>query len=312
MHGQVVIIARQGRIIAAELDLALSIEPRDRDRVTKRKRCHQRLDFVESIRPPPENPEGKINLRRSAQLDRVHHQYRMKNLTSGKKEPRERLIIALDFPERGQAFDLVSDLGGEVGFYKIGLQLYTAAGPEIVGAIATAGAKIFLDLKLHDIPATVGKAVSAAGDLGVNMATIHLSGGREMIEAAVAACSPELLLLGVTVLTSSDENTLRETGVGSGVEEQTLRLAELGAAAGVHGLIASPHELEALRNRFGEEMTIVTPGVRPSWSAAGDQKRFTTPREAIECGADYLVIGRPVTGDPEPRNALQRILDELA
>ena len=200
----------------------------------------------------------------------------------------------------------------EVSFFKIGLQLYTAAGPEIVRAVAETGAKVFLDLKLHDIPNTVAKAVAAAGELGVAMLTLHLSGGKKMIEAAVASCPPDLLLLGVTVLTSADDATLRETGIESGVQEQTLRLAELGSAAGIRGLIASPHEVASLRERLGNDVTIITPGVRPTWAAADDQKRFTTPREAVSNGADYLVIGRPITADANPREAVRKILEELA
>lgn len=236
----------------------------------------------------------------------------MNSTDTAKKEPRDRLIIALDFPDAGQARDCALDLSGEVSLFKIGLQLYTAAGPEIVQTVAKTDANIFLDLKLHDIPNTVGKAVEAAAELGVQMLTIHLSGGRRMIEAAVAASPSTLLLLGVTVLTSSDQETLRETGVGGALEEQTLRLAELGANAGVQGLIASPHEVRALRERLGGEITIITPGVRPAWSEAGDQKRFTTPREALEGGADYLVIGRPVTAASDPREALQRIIAEIS
>jgi len=233
------------------------------------------------------------------------------NPTNDAKNMRDRLIVALDFPETSEALDLVCDLSGEVTFFKIGLQLYTAAGPEIVRAVSGTGAQIFLDLKLHDIPNTVSKAVSSAADLGVSMLTIHLSGGRRMIEAAVAACPSHLLLLGVTVLTSSDETTLREVGIDSSVEEQTVRLARLGAEVGLRGLIASPHEVRTLRDQVSEKMTIITPGVRPSWTGADDQKRFTTPREALENGADRLVIGRPITAASDPRAAVRRILSEL-
>jgi orotidine-5'-phosphate decarboxylase len=228
------------------------------------------------------------------------------------ENPRRRLIVALDFPTPELALDLVADLAGTISIFKIGLQLYTAAGPEIVRKVAATGAEIFLDLKLHDIPNTVAKAVEAAAALRVRMLTIHLSGGRRMIEAAVAACPPELLLLGVTVLTSSDETTLRETGVARGVEEQTIELASLGAAAGIGGLIASPHELRALRSRLGSEIKIITPGVRPAGADAGDQKRFTTPREALADGADYLVIGRPITAHANPPEAVQQIVAEIS
>ncbi|HMJ05316.1 MAG TPA: orotidine-5'-phosphate decarboxylase [Chthoniobacterales bacterium] len=228
------------------------------------------------------------------------------------KNARDRLIIALDFPDTPSALACVHALSGEVSFFKIGLQLYTAAGPEIVRAIAATGAKIFLDLKLHDIPHTVGKAVAEVGKLGVAMVTLHLCGGRQMLETAVASCPPDLLLLGVTVLTSSDETTLSETGITSGIAEQTLRLAELGAAAGIRGVIASPQEATRLRERLGRDATIITPGVRPTWSPADDQKRFTTPRQAIENGADFLVIGRPVTAHKDPRAAVRKIVEELA
>lgn len=228
------------------------------------------------------------------------------------KNARDRLIVALDFPTAAQALDLVRDLSGEVSFFKIGLQLYTAGGPEIVRAVAATGAQVFLDLKLHDIPNTVAKTVAAAADLGVRMLTIHLSGGCLMIEAAVAQCPSDLLLLGVTVLTSSDAATLRETGVEGSVEEHTVRLANLGVDAGIRGLIASPHEVRALRARLRGDIKIITPGVRPSWAGADDQKRFATPQEALRSGADYLVIGRPITSHPHPREVVRQIIAEIA
>jgi orotidine-5'-phosphate decarboxylase len=226
--------------------------------------------------------------------------------------PRDRLIVALDFPNQVKALALVSVLSGAVSTYKIGLQLYTAEGPAIVRAVAATGAKVFLDLKLHDIPNTVAKAVTVAGELGVQMLTVHLSGGRAMLKAAVEARSPNLVLLGVTVLTSATSETLQETGVSSGIEEQVLRLAELGRKSGIDGLITSPHEVRVLRERLGDEMKLITPGVRPGWAAANDQKRFTTPGEALKNGADYLVIGRPITADPDPRAAVERVLEEIA
>ena len=225
---------------------------------------------------------------------------------------RDRLIVALDFPTQSKALALVSVLSGSVSIYKIGLQLYTAEGPGIVRAVAATGAKIFLDLKLHDIPNTVAKAVGAAGELGVQMLTVHLSGGRAMLEAAVAARPPGLSLLGVTVLTSATPETLTETGVNSGIEEQVLRLAELGHECGIDGLITSPHEVRTLRERLGHQIKLITPGVRPSWAEANDQKRFTTPGQALKNGSDYLVIGRPITADPDPRAAVARLLEEMA
>jgi orotidine-5'-phosphate decarboxylase len=224
---------------------------------------------------------------------------------------RDRLIVALDFPTQAKALALVSVLSGSVSIYKIGLQLYTAAGPAIIQAVAATGARIFLDLKLHDIPNTVAKAVAAAGELGVQMLTVHLSGGGAMLKAAVEAKAPHLALLGVTVLTSATQETLGEIGVASTIEDHVLRLAELGKESGVDGLITSPHEVRALRERLGAEITLVTPGVRPSWAAADDQKRFTTPRQAIESGADYLVIGRPITAAPDPRAAVERVVAEM-
>lgn len=205
----------------------------------------------------------------------------------------------------------MSLLSGTVEIFKIGLQRYTADGPSLLRAALFLG-PVFLDLKLHDIPNTVGKAVEAAGRLGVRMLTIHLSGGSDMIRAAVAARSNDMLLLGVTVLTSSTDDTLAETGVAGNTTDQVLRLAHLGVAAGIDGLVASPHEARRLRAEFGDKIKIVTPGIRPTGSAAGDQKRFTTPREAVDSGADYLVIGRPITGAADPKAAVQSIVDELA
>jgi orotidine-5'-phosphate decarboxylase len=225
---------------------------------------------------------------------------------------RDRLIVALDFPTQSKALALVSVLSGSVSTYKIGLQLYTAEGPGIVRAVAATGARIFLDLKLHDIPNTVAKAVAAASALGVQMLTVHLSGGRAMLEAALEARPSSLSLLGVTVLTSATPETLSEAGVNSGIEEQVLRLAELGQKSGIDGLITSPHEVRMLRERLGDQMKLITPGVRPSWAAADDQKRFTTPNEALKNGADYLVIGRPITANPDPRAAVERLFEEIS
>jgi orotidine-5'-phosphate decarboxylase len=225
---------------------------------------------------------------------------------------RDRLIVALDFPSPAKALALVSVLSGSVSIYKIGLQLYTAAGPAIVQAVAATGAKIFLDLKLHDIPNTVAKAVTAAGELGVEMLTVHLAGGNPMLKAAVEAKPPHLLLLGVTVLTSATQETLEETGVGSTIRDQVLRLADLGKRSGIGGLITSPREVGLLREKFGNEIALITPGVRPAWAAPDDQKRFTTPAEALKTGADYLVVGRPITAADDPRAAVDRLLAEMA
>lgn len=226
--------------------------------------------------------------------------------------PRDRLIVALDVSTAGEALSLVEELKTDVHWFKIGLQLFTSAGPRVIDEIAACGADIFLDLKLHDIPNTVAKAVSAAGKPNVKMLTLHLSGGRAMIEAAVAAKRHDLALAGVTVLTSSDAATLRETGIRATPEEQVLRLANLAAKCGIEAIVASPREIAGLRRELGAEMKIITPGVRPQWAAADDQKRVMTPREALDAGADYLVVGRPITAHASPREAIRQILAELS
>jgi len=224
---------------------------------------------------------------------------------------RDKIIVALDVPRKEAALDLVRQLGGQISFFKIGLQLYTAEGPEIVRAVLGTGAKAVLDLKLHDIPNTVARAVGSAAELGVQMLTVHLGGGGAMIRAAVSACSGDLVLLGVTLLTSANEQTLREIGIPDTIDAHILRLAKLGVSAGIGGLVASPREAKMLRAEFGNEIKIVTPGVRPTWAETVDQKRVTTPRQALEAGADYLVIGRPITAHPNPREAVAKILDEI-
>jgi len=224
----------------------------------------------------------------------------------------DKIIVALDVATKEKALELVKQLRSDISFFKIGLQLYTAEGPEIVRAVLATGAKVWLDLKLYDIPNTVARAVESASNLGVQMLTIHLSGGSEMIRAAIAARANDILLLGVTVLTSATEQTLREIGIDDKVEEQVLRLANLGTEAGIDGFVASPHELKRLRAELGNRIKIAVQGIRPSWAEPGDQKRFMAPREAIEEGADYIGIGRPITGHPKPSDAVARILEELS
>jgi orotidine-5'-phosphate decarboxylase len=223
----------------------------------------------------------------------------------------EKIIVALDVASKKEALQLVDQLRAQISFFKIGLQLYTAEGPEMVRAVLASGAKVFLDLKFNDIPTTVARTVEAASSLGVRMLTIHLSGGSDMIRAAVAVPKNELLILGVTVLTSADEGMLREIGISDEIDNQVMRLAKLGVARGVDGIVASPHEIKSLRAEFGDKIKIVVPGIRPTWSDPGDQKRFMTPRDALEAGADYLVIGRPITAHKNPREAVERILTEL-
>jgi len=223
----------------------------------------------------------------------------------------DKIIVALDIATKAQALVLVEQLHDKISFFKIGLQLYTAQGPEIVRAVLATGVKVFLDLKLHDIPNTVARAVESASSLGVQMLTIHLSGGSEMIRAATGVRTNNMSILGVTVLTNANDQTLRETGISDTFDKQVVRLAKLGIENGIDGMVASPHEIKSLRAEFGDKIKIVVPGIRPSWSEPGDQKRFMTPREAIEAGADYLVIGRPITAHKNPREAVERILREF-
>ena len=224
----------------------------------------------------------------------------------------EKIIVALDVATKEKALELVKQLRDQISFFKIGLQLYTAEGPEIVRAVLSTGAKVWLDIKLHDIPNTVARAVESANNLGVHMLTIHLSGGSEMVRAATAAGANNMLLLGVTVLTSATEQTLREIGVAGKVDDQVLRLAKLGVEVGIDGVVASPHEIKKLRAEFGDKIKIAVQGIRPTWAEPGDQKRFMTPRDAVEAGADYIGIGRPITAHRNPQEAVAKILQELS
>jgi orotidine-5'-phosphate decarboxylase len=223
----------------------------------------------------------------------------------------DKIIVALDVATKRQALSLVEQLGDQISFFKVGLQLYTAEGPEIVRAVLSTSAKVWLDLKLYDIPNTVARAVESASNLGVQMLTIHLSGGSEMIRAATAARPNKMLLLGVTVLTSATEQTLREIGIADKVDDQVMRLAKLGVEADIDGIVASAHEIKMLRTEFGDKIKIAVQGIRPTWADPGDQKRFMAPRQAVEAGADYIGIGRPITAHRNPREAVAKVLDEL-
>ena len=231
---------------------------------------------------------------------------------------KDKIILPLDVPDEKSALRLIDQLAGQVSFYKIGLELFIRCGPGIVDRVKAAAkiangedGRVFLDLKLHDIPNTVAGAVRSVGTMGVDMLTVHLSGGSSMLRAASAEAG-STLLLGVSVLTSSDANTLQETGVVGAVDEQVVRLAQLGVDTGLRGVVASPQEVGALRARFGGALTVVTPGVRPSWAGGDDQRRVLTPRQAVEAGADYLVIGRPITAQVDPAAAAARIVEEIA
>jgi orotidine-5'-phosphate decarboxylase len=230
-------------------------------------------------------------------------------------KPEERIIVALDVPGADEAAAWAKRLAGRVGAFKIGLQLFTAAGPVVVSRIAAEGAGVFLDLKLHDIPNTVAAAVREAAGLGASLLTIHASGGVAMMRAAAeAAASPaprRPKILAVTVLTSLGAEDLARAGIVRSPEHQVLALAEDAWLAGCDGVVASPREAAALRGKLGAGPLVVTPGIRGPEDAAGDQRRTATAREAVDAGADYLVIGRPILAAPDPVAALERILSTL-
>ncbi|PTL35163.1 orotidine-5'-phosphate decarboxylase [Candidatus Methylomirabilis limnetica] len=225
------------------------------------------------------------------------------------------LIVALDVGDLASASALVEQLYPTVTLFKVGLQLFTAEGPLAVEVVRQRGGAVFLDLKLHDIPNTVAGAVREAARLGAAMCTLHASGGRSMLQAAtaaVAASGSPMRLLAVTVLTSLDSRGLEEV-VGSKLDltAQVVRLASLAQEAGLDGVVASPHEIGLLRATLGPSLCLVIPGIRPAWAAADDQRRVMTPHDATVAGADYLVIGRPITAATDPAKATRRILDEL-
>jgi len=227
---------------------------------------------------------------------------------------RDRLIVALDVPSATQARQIVQSIGESANFYKIGNQLFTAEGPQIVRDLVSSGRKVFLDLKFHDIPNTVAAAVKQAADLRVSMLTVHASGGSKMLKAAVeaAADSPaKPMVLAVTVLTSLSDADLTELGISGQVQTQVLRLGSLARAAGCGGLVASALEARELRRKLGQDFAIVTPGVRPVESAPGDQARVLTPKEAITAGATYLVVGRPILNATDPSQAAEAIVREI-
>lgn len=224
-----------------------------------------------------------------------------------------RVILPLDVPSADQAFALVDRLGDDADFYKVGLELYTRSGPDVVRELVARGKRVFLDLKLHDIPNTVAGAVAAASDLGVELLTLHASGGPRMMEAAVGARSGDLKLLAVTVLTSltPDEMSAVWDREIRSVRDDVGRLAVMGKEAGVDGIVASALEAGWIRQQVGPGFLIVTPGIRPVGSERGDQNRVATPAEAVRNGADHLVIGRPITQADDPAAALDAVLREI-
>lgn len=224
----------------------------------------------------------------------------------------ERLIVALDVPTAAEAGALVDRLAGSVGMFKVGSQLFTAAGPDFVRGLVARGLKVFLDLKYHDIPNTVAHAVAEAARLGVSLLTVHALGGREMLEAAVASRpATGMQLLAITVLTSHDEASLGQVGVSGGITESVRRLAQLAQAAGADGVVASPQEVVLIRDACGPDLLIVTPGIRPAGARLGGQARPATPAAARASGSDYLVVGRPITEAADPAAAAAAIVREM-
>lgn len=227
---------------------------------------------------------------------------------------RDRLIIALDAPSAAAAQELVRSIGDAAVFYKVGLQLFTAEGPAIVREMVAAGKRVFLDLKIHEIPNSAAEAVKSAAGLGVDMVTIHASGGTKMMQAAAQAAATAkkpLLVLAVTVVTSLSSEDLREVGQGADPKAQVLRLAKLAQQAGCGGLVASPNEVADLRATLGGEIRIVAPGIRPAGADKQDQVRTATPAEAIRAGTDYLVVGRPINAAADPACAAREIIREI-
>lgn len=232
-------------------------------------------------------------------------------------DPQDRLIVALDVPTRGEADALAGKLDNEVRWFKIGLELYSSEGPGLVRDYTSAGRSVFVDLKLHDIPATVGRATSRLAGLGAGLLTVHACGGRAMMEAAVKAAKEgaerghRLRILAVTVLTSLEKDDLHSVGIDKPVRELVVQRALLAADAGCDGVVASPHEAAALREALPEDFLIVTPGVRPVGASHGDQKRVMTPAAAREAGADMIVVGRPVRDAKSPLVAAKSIVEEI-
>ncbi|HWF90707.1 MAG TPA: orotidine-5'-phosphate decarboxylase [Terriglobales bacterium] len=230
-------------------------------------------------------------------------------------DPRERLIVALDVPSAAAAQKMVAAVGDSASIYKVGMQLYTAEGPQVVRDLIASGRKVFLDLKFHDIPNTVGSAIREAAGLGVHMLTVHGSGGSKMLRAAADAAkltpSSAPIVLAVTVLTSMDQNDLNAVGVAGEVGDQVVRLARVAIQSGCGGVVASVQEAALLRKELGGNFAIVTPGIRPGGSAVGDQARVATPAEAMAAGATHIVVGRPITGASDPGKSARDVIAEM-
>lgn len=233
---------------------------------------------------------------------------------------RERLILALDIDSDREALEIVAELKNDLGMFKVGHQLFTAYGPDIVRKITGKGGKVFLDLKYHDIPNTVAKASAEAVKLGVSIFNVHALGGLDMMKATAESAIetaeqhhlPVPIMLAVTILTSMDEKSLRrELKITRSLQREVCHLARLAQRAGMHGVVASPQEVKLLRRTVRGNFVILTPGVRPAWAGKDDQKRIMTPAEAFSAGADYLVIGRPVLKAKDRKAAVHKILEEI-
>lgn len=223
-------------------------------------------------------------------------------------QPHDRLVVALDASSRDEVLRLVDALQGTVGVFKIGLQAFIANGPALVREVVSRGERVFLDLKIHDIPNTARHAVAEAASLGASIATVHTAGGEPMLRA----CNHEtLLVLGVTILTSLAEADLLRIGFGGSAVDNAVRLARLAQESGLRGVVASPHEIAPIREACGQGFVILTPGIRPRGADAGDQQRVMTPGEAVRAGADYIVVGRPITNAADPRSAASRVVEEI-
>lgn len=222
------------------------------------------------------------------------------------------VIVALDFPGMAPALELVGRLGDSVGWYKVGKQLFTLEGPAMVRELQRRGKRVFLDMKFHDIPNTVYGAVNSAAAIGADIINVHASGGPAMLAAAAkAAAETGRKVIAVTVLTSMDQEQLEAVGVTATPADQVVRLARLTQAAGLAGVVCSPREVALIRDACGPDFMTVVPGIRPLWAAAGDQKRIMTPGDAARAGADYIVVGRPITGAADPADAARKIQAEI-
>jgi orotidine-5'-phosphate decarboxylase len=232
-----------------------------------------------------------------------------------KNDPRQKLIVALDVSTAAAAQKIVAAVGDSALTFKVGMQLYTAEGPQLVRDLVASGRHVFLDLKYHDIPSTVAAAVHEAARLGVSMLTVHAGGGGKMLHAAVDAArgvNQNLLVLGVTVLTSLDQSEMEKVGFQGSVREEVLRLSTLALDNGCKGIVTSAQETAAVRAELGHNFAIVTPGVRPAGSRHGDQARVATPAEAIAAGATHVVVGRPITEADDPAAAARAILEQIS